>query len=141
MKKFILLMFCLGMVGCATVPSLGEKSTSLKVGMTKSEVTQLFGAPKTTSVRKLDDGIEEKWSYWTKTIIGFTTFDDPNMAGTGNRLTVTFKNDVVQSWGDQLDFANMMGQTTENMKEVMKNMQPIQVEQRVYQGDKPSTQK
>lgn len=132
-------MFCFGLFGCATVQSFGQKSTLLKVGMTKNEVIQILGCPKTTSVRKSDDGVEERWMYWSKKMIGYVVFDDPNMAGSSNRLAVTFKNDLLQSWGDQLDFTNMMGQTTENMKEVMKNMQPIRVEQRVYQGDKPNT--
>jgi outer membrane protein assembly factor BamE (lipoprotein component of BamABCDE complex) len=141
MKNTLLVVIFLGLLGCATVPSLGEKSTSLKVGMTKSEVTQVLGAPKTTSVKQLDDGVQEKWSYWTKTVIGFTVFDDPNLAGSGHRLTVTFKNDVLQSWGDQLDMSNIMENSTEAMKEMMKNMQPIQVEQRVYQGDSSAPQK
>ena len=142
MKKLLAVLLCLGLCGCATVPSFGEKSTLLKVGMTKSEVTQILGAPKTTSVKKLDDGVEERWMYWSKSRVGYVVFDDPNMAGSGNRLAVTFKNDVLQSWGDQLDFSNMMGQSTEAMNEMMKNMPPVQVEQKVYQeGAKPNSQK
>ena len=128
MKKFILLIFCLGLFGCATVQSFGEKSRLLKIGMTKNEVTQILGVPKTTSVRKLDDGVEERWMYWSKKMVGYVVFDDPNMAGPSNRLVATFENDLLQSWGDQLDLTNMMGQTTENMKEVVENMKPIQVE-------------
>lgn len=128
MKKFILLIFCLGLFGCATVQSFGEKSRLLKIGMTKNEVTQILGVPKTTSVRKLNDGVEERWMYWSKKMVGYVVFDDPNMAGPSNRLVATFKNDLLQSWGDQLDFTNMMGQTTENMKEVMNGMKPMQVQ-------------
>ena len=141
MKKLLMLVLCLGLAGCATVPSFGQKSTMLRVGMTKSEVIQILGNPKTTSVQKLEDEIQEKWMYWSKSMVGYITFDDPNMAGSGNRLAVTFENDVLQSWGDQLDFSNMMGQSTQYMKEMMKSMQPIQVEQTVYQGDKPNSQK
>ncbi len=141
MKRILVLLLCFGLVGCATVPSLGEKSTLLKVGMSKSEVTQLLGVPKTTSVNKTDDGIVEKWSYWVKKMVGYVMFDDPNLAGLGNRLTVTFKNDVVQSWGDQLDYSNMIDQSTQVMKEAMKNMQPIQVEQTVYQSNKADSKK
>jgi len=136
MKKILLLLVCLGLIGCATTASLGEKSTLLKVGMSKGEIAQILGAPKTTSVIKLDDGIQEKWSYWTKAMIGYTVFDDPNLAGSGNRLTVTFKNDTVQSWGDQLDMSTMMQENMRVMNEAMKNMPPVQVEQTVYQGDK-----
>lgn len=142
MKKLIYLFAVAIFVGgCATVPSLGEKSTSLKVGMSKDEVTNILGAPKTTSVQKLDDGVQEKWIYWKKSMIGYVVVDDPYMAGSSNRLTVTFKNDVLQSWGDQLDYSNMIEQNTRNMKEVMKNMPPVKVEQTVYQGDKLNSQK
>ncbi|OIO35612.1 MAG: hypothetical protein AUJ74_05160 [Candidatus Omnitrophica bacterium CG1_02_44_16] len=142
MKKLVCLFaMAIFMCGCATCPTLGEKSTMLKVGMSKQEVKNILGAPKTTSVQKLDDGIQEKWAYWTKKMIGYVVFDDPNMAGSGNRLTVTFKNDVVQSWGDQLDYSDMIDKSTQNMREVMKNMPPVKVEQTVYQGDKPASQK
>jgi outer membrane protein assembly factor BamE (lipoprotein component of BamABCDE complex) len=142
MRKIIYLFALVMMVnGCATIPSFGEKSTLLKIGMSKSEVSKILGTPKTTSVKKLDDGIEEKWMYWSKSRVGYMVFDDPSMSGSSNRLSVTFKNEVLQSWGDQLDFSNMMGQNTQNMKEIMKNMQPIQIEQKVYQGDKPKSEK
>ena len=42
----------------------------------------------------------------------------------------------MQSWGDQLDYSNMMEQNTQAVKEIMKNMPPVKVEQTVYQGDK-----
>ena len=142
MKKIIFLcVIAIFLSGCATYPTLGEKSTFLKIGMSKQEVINILGAPKTTSVRKLDDGVQEKWSYWSKKMVGYVVFDDPNIAGSGNRLTVTFKNDVLQSWGDQLDYSNMIEQNTQNMKEVMKNMPPVKVEQTVYQGDKSDSQK
>ncbi len=137
MRQSLFVILILMFMGCATTATLGQKSTSLKVGMSKDEVTQILGSPKTTSVTKTDEGIIEKWSYWTKKMIGYVVFDDPNVAGSANRLTVTFKDDVVQSWGDQLDYSNMMQQSTQAMKEAMKVMQPIQVEQKIYQaGDK-----
>ncbi len=140
MKKLsFLFVIAILVSGCAT--SFGQRSTLLKVGMSKEEVTNILGAPKTTSVQKLDDGIKEKWMYWTKSMVGYMVFDDPNMAGSSNRLAVTFENDVLQSWGDQLDYSNIMDISTQNMQKVIKNMSPIQVEQTVYQGEKVDSQK
>jgi outer membrane protein assembly factor BamE (lipoprotein component of BamABCDE complex) len=136
MRVIQLLVCILILSSCATAPTLGERTTLLKVGMTKSEVIEAFGPPKTTSVNNTDEGTIERWSYWTKKVIGYMVFDDPSLSGSGNRLTITFKNDVVQAWGDQLDYTNMMEQNTQAMKEMMKNMPPIQVEQTVYEGDK-----
>jgi len=136
MKRFLLLALCLGLVGCATTPSIGKKSTMLRIGMTKAEVTEILGNPKTTSVKEKSDGVVEKWSYWSKMFYGTMVLDDPNMAGSGNRITVTFKNELVSSWGDQLDYSNMMENSIEAMSEYMKNMPTIHVEQKVYDGDK-----
>lgn len=132
--RFFWVIVSIFLVGCATT-TLGEKSSMLRVGMNKDEVVEIFGSPKTTSVYTSGDDIIEKWSFWKKKMVGYVTFDDPYLAGSSNRLTITFKNGVVQSWGDQLDYSNMMQETTKVMQETMKNMPPVQVEQRVYQGD------
>lgn len=136
MKRQGILLAAIFLAGCATTPSLGSKSALLKVGMSKEEVTSLLGMPRTTAVHKsADDSVAETWNYWNKTMIGFTVFDDPNMAGAGNRLSVTFENDKVKSWGDQYDWANMTTQMNESMANAMKNMPPVKVEQHVYEHD------
>lgn len=134
-RLWSILLIVLFVSGCATTKiSFGTQSTLLKIGMDKDEVKVILGSPKTTSVRTSQDGIVEKWSYWNKTMIGYIAVDDPNLAGSADRLTVTFKNDVVQSWGDQLDYSNMMEQSAQIMQNAMKNMPPIEVEQTIYQG-------
>ena len=136
-KQFILVLLVLFFVGCATTKiNFGIQSTLLEIGMSKDEVKGILGSPKTTSVRSTQDGIVEKWSYWNKTMVGYVVFDDPNMAGSGNRLTVTFNNGVVQSWGDQLDYSNMLEQNAQIMQDAMKNIPPIEVKQTIHQENK-----
>ncbi len=135
MKNLILVFTCLLIIGCATT-SIGKKSAMLRIGMTKDEVIEILGTPKTTSVKEKSDGVVEKWSYWSKMFYGTIILDDPNMAGAGNRITVTFKNELVSSWGDQLDYSDIMENSTQLMGEYMKNMPTIQVEQKVYDGDR-----
>lgn len=124
------------LAGCATTPSLGLKSLQLQSGMTKSEVQQILGTPKMTSVRKSGESTIETWNYWSKTMMNWVVFDDPMISGAGNRLSVTFENGKVKSWGDQYDFANIGEETGQAMAEAMKNLPPIKVEQTVYNETK-----
>jgi outer membrane protein assembly factor BamE (lipoprotein component of BamABCDE complex) len=130
-----LVLGCLA--GCATAPPripLGQKSTLLQIGMTKMEISQILGSPRNTAVRKDGESVVETWQYWNATRVGYMLMDDPHMAGAGNRLSVTFRDEKVESWGDQLDLGVIMDK---NMQ-AMKDMQPIQVEQTIRHESKES---
>ncbi|MEI7999535.1 MAG: hypothetical protein WCH62_08535 [Candidatus Omnitrophota bacterium] len=47
MKKAFILLVCLGIIGCATVPALNNVS----LGMTKAEVVKVLGAPSSVSAK------------------------------------------------------------------------------------------
>lgn len=122
-------------LGCASTPqaSLGSKSLSLKVGMSKPEVWAVFGEPQTTSMEQN----RETWHYWqirtTGGLFGSMLLlpSDPMFAPAHDRLSISFVDDKLESWGDQ---AGIMGA----MKETLKNMPAIQIQQTVQQIPSPS---
>ena len=123
-------------MGCATTqPSLGTKSLQLRRGMSKQEVSTLLGTPQTTAV----DEHRETWQYWQLRsqggLLGGITLvpADPMFAPAQDRLSVVFKEDKLESWGDQLSFTGMMKATSETMGEYMKNMPPMRIEQTIKQ--------
>lgn len=129
MRRWVTLMAFV-MAGCATA-SLGQKSSQLSVGMTKSQVQTLFGAPRRTAVSI--DG-QETWYYWRVGVL--TPLPDMEMfASSENRLGITFRDGKVVSWGDQYDWQQssreIMRTSVEMSQNMMKNMPPIKIEQTI----------
>lgn len=47
MKKYLPVILCLGLIGCATVPTLN----SVSIGMTKADVIKIMGTPASVSAQ------------------------------------------------------------------------------------------
>lgn len=110
--------------GCATAPSYTDKALKLEMGMSKSEVIDLFGQPKKTSARTQDGDLIERYSWWAPERIGFTAIDN-EMVST-DRIAVKFVNGEVTEWGDSYDPGAMTDRALEMQKIMLENMQNAQ---------------
>lgn len=72
-----------------------QRSLQLSLGMSKSDVMQVMGAPRRTDVNQE----RERWVYWNKIAYGYAIVDNEQMAT--DRLTVTFVSGKVTKWGQQ----------------------------------------
>ena len=70
-----------GVMGCAAQLWWGNKTTTVRLGMSKRQVQALLGPPKDVMVQELQGMMVETWKYFDR--------------------TVTFQNGVVQSWSNQ----------------------------------------
>lgn len=96
MKRFFVAVFSvLLMAGCANKIDYNKGSLHLGIGMSKPEVIGVLGEPRRTDVNE----DRERWIYWNKVLIGFTPFDNENLAQ--DRLVVTFKDGKVSKWSNQ----------------------------------------
>ncbi len=135
MRALLLVLLLVG--GCATAPhiSLGERSLNLKVGMSKEQVWSLLGKPQTTSA----EGNRETWQYWQNTFSGrwldslVLIPGDPMFSPAYDRLSVSFVDGKLDSWGDQAGMAGMMRGAMQAWGEGMKNMPPMKVDATIQQ--------
>jgi len=97
--------------GCRVGPSLGQKSTLLELGMSREQVREILGAPKTTSVRAVGEDPVEYWIYWRNQGLLAASMDSPYFARGSDRLQVAFRDGHLASWGDQLDMGFIMDST------------------------------
>lgn len=112
MKKWIVsALAAFLLVGCATVVPYNTKAMNLQIGMTKQEAVDLLGAPKKVAARKTPDGLEEKYSYWGLSRVGYISMDNEMLSQ--DRLYVTLLNGKVVEWGDKFDPSTMMDKTLE----------------------------
>ncbi|MGA8121330.1 outer membrane protein assembly factor BamE domain-containing protein [Rouxiella badensis] len=95
MKRFGIFFVCLFLSGCANRIDYNKASLNLGLGMTKSEVQSIMGAPRRTDV----NSDRERWIYWNPVLIGFTPVDNEQLAQ--DRLVVTFVGGKVSKWGKQ----------------------------------------
>ena len=68
-------------VGCAATVWYGNKSTTLRMGMTKRQAQELLGSPKDILQDQVEGVVVETWKYLDRTL--------------------TFHNGVLQSWSSQ----------------------------------------
>lgn len=119
MSKIIALaLMVFWLAGCAPsvqMVDFHQKALSLSLGMNKSDVTHILGAPKRTEV--IEES--ERWIYWNKVRSGNTYIDNEQLAT--DRLTVTFINGAVSDWGqdilsdDNQDSSNIMIQASKEI--------------------------
>tara|TARA_B100000700_G_scaffold331006_1_gene460719 strand:- start:3097 stop:3474 length:378 start_codon:yes stop_codon:yes gene_type:complete len=102
------------LAGCANTIDYGKSSLSLELGMAKSDVLELLGKPKRTDVNEN----RERWFYWNKEVIGFTTLDNEMLAS--DKLVVTFKNGQVVDWGKN----SFMKDAVDAQQRMMENYMP-----------------
>lgn len=107
--------------GCATAPSYSDKALKLEMGMSKSEVVDLFGRPKKTSARTQDGEIIERYSWWAPKRIGFSSVDN-EMIST-DRIAVKFVDGKVTEWGDSYDPGAMTERALEMQETMIESMQ------------------
>jgi hypothetical protein len=62
MKKLIVLLFCLGLCGCASIPGLGDRKVS--IGMTKEQVFWKVGSPLNWTRQVINGKTYETWSFF-----------------------------------------------------------------------------
>ncbi len=111
-KKWIVSVLAVFLLaGCATVVPYNKKAMSLQIGMTKQEAFNLLGTPKKVAARKTSEGLEEKYSYWGLSRIGYISMDNEMLSQ--DRLYVTLLDGKVIEWGDKYDPSTMMDKTLE----------------------------
>jgi outer membrane protein assembly factor BamE (lipoprotein component of BamABCDE complex) len=111
-KKWIVSVLAVFLlVGCATVVPYNKKAMSLQIGMTKQEAVNLLGTPKKVAARKTSEGLEEKYSYWGLSRVGYISMDNEMLSQ--DRLYVTLLDGKVIEWGDKYDPSTMMDKTLE----------------------------
>lgn len=62
MRSIILLLLCLGLCGCASIPGLGDRKVN--IGMTKEQVMWKVGSPLNWSRQVINGKTYESWSFW-----------------------------------------------------------------------------
>ncbi len=104
MRRILFFVFsALLMVGCASNKvDYNRASLNLRIGMDKTEVQGVMGAPRRTDVNEN----RERWIFWNPVRIGFTPMDNEHLAQ--DRLVVTFKDGKVSRWGNQTIADDMM---------------------------------
>lgn len=112
MKKLCFgIILSLFLVGCATVVPYNKRALNLQINMTKQDVISLLGEPKKVAARQTDKGLEEKYSYWGLSRVGYISLDNEMLSQ--DRLYVTLLNGKVIEWGDKYDPSTMMDKTLE----------------------------
>ena len=122
MKKIVTLLFVLALTACASTSiNYAQEASKINLGMNKADILAILGAPKKTSMRKSGDVIVEQLSYWSKTVVGFTTLDNEALAT--DRVTVILEDGKVIEYGDFLsNMDRYMDKSMENTKEMMKTL-------------------
>lgn len=121
MKKLIVIGFVAIIIcGCATV-NYTNKAMGLNMDMTKEQVLSLMGPAKRVSARKSNEGLVERYSWWSPKFIGFTPIDNEMIAT--DRVFVRFVNGRVVEWGDTYDFSENLEKSREMQSEVFKGVQ------------------
>jgi len=96
MKKLLVVLLCLGLVGCALTASITrDKLTRLTLNMTTDQVKQIMGEPFSTETYLANDGKTNLiWNYRTQ----YST-DDYGIRH--QELTpLIFKDNVLLGWGN-----------------------------------------
>jgi outer membrane protein assembly factor BamE (lipoprotein component of BamABCDE complex) len=116
MKRIVICFLGILMLsGCTpkiTHIDYNEKSLSLSLGMSKSDVSLTMGSPRRTDVNPE----RERWIYWNPVLIGYSYMDSEQLAT--DRLVITFVNNKVTKWGNQSytdDAMEMSQKTTETI--------------------------
>lgn len=95
MQKIIVLLLCLGFIGCVTTSRVAQ---NISLGMTTNEVCKVAGKPFYKNVIKDKDGnVIEEWTYRE------TTWDDAGWSWDKTLINtvVVFKNGKVESFGKE----------------------------------------
>ncbi|HID6539983.1 TPA: outer membrane protein assembly factor BamE domain-containing protein [Escherichia coli] len=94
--------------GCANKIDYNRASLNLAIGMSKTDVQGVMGAPRRTDVNT----DRERWIYWNPVMVGFTPIDNEQLAQ--DRLVVTFVENKVTKWGKQT-IADDISENTQKM--------------------------
>lgn len=94
----------------------------LTMGMDKGQVVAVMGTPRKASAKMMDDGLSERYFWWSPTLIGFTYVDNEMLAQ--DRVFVRFINGKVVEWGDKYDYSAMLDSLTDAQREALKASRP-----------------
>lgn len=102
--------------GCAIVPQAdyNKKAMTLSMGISKEQVVNLMGQPKRVAARNTDNGLMEKYSWWSPVVYGLTVIDNEMLAT--DRVYISFLNGKVIEWGDKYDTNDIMDKQSEAIK-------------------------
>ncbi|MCZ7839712.1 outer membrane protein assembly factor BamE [Leclercia adecarboxylata] len=116
MRWLIVMMALVTLSGCANKIDYNRASLNLAIGMSKTEVQSLMGAPRRTDVNT----DRERWIYWNPVMVGFTPIDNEQLAQ--DRLVVTFVENKVTKWGKQT-IADDMSENTQKIYQSISDSQ------------------
>ena len=90
MKRLILILMCILLVGCGMIVSRSNRSklVNLNVGMSKPEVQSVMGGPKRTESYPQNGDVSEYWFYMTG-----------NCPGSRCHTPLKFVNGKLVGWG------------------------------------------
>lgn len=112
MKKiFVSAVLIILLAGCTTVVPYNQRAMNLQVNMTKDDALKILGTPKKVAARQTDKGLEEKYSYWGLSRVGYISLDNELMSQ--DRLYVTLLNGKIIEWGDKYDPSTIMDKSLE----------------------------
>lgn len=94
----------------------------LSMGMDKNQVTDVMGAPRKASAKMTDQGLSERFFWWSPTLIGFSNVDNEMLSN--DRVFVRFVNGKVVEWGDKYDYSSMMDTISDAQRNALKAYQP-----------------
>ncbi len=82
MKNILIFITVLLFSGCAIVPQsdYNQKAMTLSMGLSKEQVVTLMGQPKRVAARNTDNGLVEKYSWWSPVVYGLTVIDNEMLA-------------------------------------------------------------
>jgi len=124
MKKIwgvvLLVILFVGMTGCAPV-NYTKLSLGLSMDMPKEQVVQLMGEPRRVSARKVENGISERYFWWSPKVMGLVVVDNEMLST--DRMAVRFLNGKVIEWGDNYDFSQTIDRSIEMQEKIIKNAQ------------------
>lgn len=95
MRWLTIVMALIALSGCANKIDYNKASLNLAIGMSKTDVQGVMGAPRRTDVNT----DRERWIYWNPVMVGFTPIDNEQLSQ--DRLVVTFVENKVTKWGKQ----------------------------------------
>lgn len=123
MKWLFVLVTLFTLSGCANKIDYNRASLNLAIGMSKSDVQGVMGAPRRTDVNT----DRERWIYWNPVMVGFTPIDNEQLAQ--DRLVVTFVDNKVTKWGKQTIADDITENTQKMYQQARENPQKVIIKQ------------
>ncbi|WAC75326.1 hypothetical protein OU995_11770 [Roseateles sp. SL47] len=98
--------------------SYSSRSMRLSMGMDKNQVTEVMGVPRKSSAKMTEQGLSERFFWWSPTLIGFSNVDNEMLSN--DRVFVRFVNGKLVEWGDKYDYSAMLDSITDAQRDALK---------------------